>query len=74
MSEIKEDHLAGQLAALKAVMLALINTHPKPAALAREIHRLTEAAQSGSLQTTVSEAYMHGLSQMQSDLLNHAAS
>jgi hypothetical protein len=54
------DFLAGEVNGLRAVLLALVNTHPEHDTLHQELERLSESTTSVSNPTPVSEDYVAG--------------
>jgi hypothetical protein len=70
MSEASRlEYLAGQVAALNAFAIALINAHPDLAALQAEYGRLAENQVALSSPEPVSEAYLNGQQQTAEPLL-----
>jgi hypothetical protein len=67
------EFLAGQVAALEAFTVALVNSHPNVALLHAEFTRLNELQASASLPTPVSEDYLDGRAATANDLQAHLA-
>ena len=65
------DYLGGQVAALEAFALAVINSHPDIQLLNNEITRLNVVQESNSLPTQVSEAYLDGQAAIAGDIQAH---
>jgi hypothetical protein len=67
------EFLAGQVAALEAFALAVINAHPNVQLLHDDFSRLKMQQESSSLPVPVSEAYLDGQAAVANDLERHLA-
>ena len=68
------EFLAGEVNALRAFCLAVVNTHPEPATLGDQFHRLSEMAIGISGGSAVSEEYMKGMQQTAEEFTKHILS
>lgn len=66
-------YLAGQVNALEAFALALINTHPDLARLSREFHRISETQAAISLPRVWADEFLHGQAATKEALEAHIA-
>jgi len=59
----KFELLSGEVSGLRAVVMALLNTHPDPRALIREIDRLAELQAATANPMPVTEPFIRGQTQ-----------
>lgn len=68
MTDLKADAAGGQLNALRAFALAVINTHPDVSKLLDEFIKLEEIAIALGTGSTVSEQYLESMRDVSNDL------
>ena len=59
----KFESLAGDVSGLRSVIMALVNSHPDPRALIREIDRLAELQAANENPMPVTESFIRGQTQ-----------